>query len=187
MKKQKVKLSVDSTTQSPFNDDSIKILLSTAKAEYDNEHNRTGIIDTKVSISLPIVSAFVLALVQQNNFKAIFALPSYTFLLLLKPSILFLTYTGALFTGLISVYSMTKVILTREYKTLCIRDLYDEDILKSTGVAYETWIIKLYCESTEHNKNENDIRTSIYRRGWKSAFVALILFVIFSILSNLFL
>ena len=57
-----------------FKDESVELLLKTSKSEYENEHNRTSIIDSKTNISLPIISAFFLALIQLNDYKAIFRL-----------------------------------------------------------------------------------------------------------------
>ena len=54
----------------PFNDDSISLLLDVAKHEYDNEHNRTSVIDTKTSIALPIISAYFLALASHRGCPA---------------------------------------------------------------------------------------------------------------------
>ncbi len=36
-----------------FNKKTVELLPETAKAEYDNEHNRTSIIDSKTNIFLP--------------------------------------------------------------------------------------------------------------------------------------
>ena len=70
---------MDTTKQEPdtvFNERTVDLLLSTAKSEYENEHNRTSIIDSKTNISLPIISAFFLAFVQLNDYKTIFELSS---------------------------------------------------------------------------------------------------------------
>ena len=87
-----------------FKDESVELLLKTSKSEYENEHNRTSIIDSKTNISLPIISAFFLALIQLNDYKAIFRLPTCTFLQWLLPAALFITYTAALILGLLSVF-----------------------------------------------------------------------------------
>ena len=55
-----------------LDDQAVEVLLSTAKSEYENEHNRTSVIDSKTSIALPIVSAYFLALAPMNDFKSIF-------------------------------------------------------------------------------------------------------------------
>lgn len=54
-----------------FRKESIQLLLDATKNEYDNERNRTSVIDNKASISLPIISAYFLAVAQINNYKSI--------------------------------------------------------------------------------------------------------------------
>ena len=164
-----------------FNKETVELLLETAKAEYDNEHNRTSIIDSKTNISLPIISAFFLALIQLNDYKAIFKLPTTTFLQWILPAILFFSYSCALVFGLISVFLMTRVILTKEYKTIKIQDLYDEDYLKKISVFLSIKLINLYCESTLHNKLQNDQRVMWYRHSWFLMFITLTLYLIYII------
>lgn len=167
-----------------FNEQSVGLLLDTAKAEYDNEHNRTTIIDSKTNISLPIISAFFLAFVQLNDYKTIFGLPTNTFVQWLLPATLFFSYTIALILGLISVFLMTRVILTKEYKTIKIQDLYDENYLKESSLFLSIKIINLYCESTVHNKGQNDQRVKWYKSSWILMFISLILYLIYIIIKT---
>ena len=53
--------------ENEFEIDSVELLLETAKSEYDSEHNRSTIIDTKTGISLPIIAAYFIALAQMNE------------------------------------------------------------------------------------------------------------------------
>lgn len=164
-----------------FNKESVDLLLCTAKAEYDNEHSRSSIIDTKTNISLPIISAFFLALVQLNDYKYIFNLPSDTFSSWLLPATLFASYTLALILGMSSVFLMTRVIFTRDYKTLKIRELYDEDYLKNNCIFFSTHIFDLYCNCTEFNKKQNDGRVRLYKHSWILMFATLCLYLIYII------
>lgn len=167
-----------------FNKETVELLLETAKAEYDNEHNRTSIIDSKTNISLPIISAFFLAFIQLNDYKAIFKLPTTTFLQWLLPATLFFSYTVALVLGLISVLLMTRVILTKEYAVLKISDLYDEDYLKTPRIFFSIELIRLYCISTNENKEQNDKRVRWYRRSWILMFITLALYLVYIIVKT---
>lgn len=172
--------------KSGFNEQSVELLLSTAKDEYNNEQNRTSIIDTKANIALPIISTFFLALVQMNDYKSILELPSETFVKFLIPALLFLSYSASLVLCVISVIFLAKVIHMRGYITLSIRDLYDEDFLKNCPTAYAIQIIRLYCESSEYNKEQNDLRAKWYNLGWRLVLFAVSCFVLYSILRNVF-
>ena len=131
-----------------------------------------------------IISAFFLALIQLNDYKAIFKLPTTTFLQWLLPAILFFSYTAALVLGLISVLLMTRVILTKEYAVLKISDLYDEDYLKTPRIFFSIELIRLYCISTNENKEQNDKRVKWYRRSWTLMFITLALYLVYIIVKT---
>ena len=167
-----------------FNDEAVELLLSTAKSEYENEHNRTSIIDSKTSIALPIVSAYFLALAPMNNFKAIFNVEIEKFLDIIIPAITLLTYVGSLSLAFVAVMLMVRVVTTREYNTIKPADLYDEDYLKNKKISLEIKLIQLYIEATQNNKAENDSRIPLYKRGWLLTTISIVLFVIYVIVKN---
>ena len=167
-----------------FDSESVELLLSTAKCEYENEHNRTSIIDSKTSIALPIVSAYFLALAPMNNFKTIFNVQIEKFVDIIIPTITLLTYIGSLALAFVAVISMVRVVTTREYNTINPSDLYDEDYLKSPKIALEIKLIQLYIEATQNNKAENDSRIPLYKLGWLLTTISIILFVIYVIVNN---
>lgn len=182
MKRCKKKFSIKNNAN--FDENSVSLLLSTAKSEYDNEHNRTSVIDSKTNISLPIITAFFLALVQLNDYKYIFRLPTNTFFHWLLPATLFFSYTCALVLGAVSVYFMTRVIFAHNYKTLKTRDLYDIDFLKSPALNFSIQLIKLYCECSEFNKTQNDKRIRLYKYSWIIMFITLCLYLVYIIVKT---
>lgn len=169
-----------------FKLESVELLLETAKSEYESEHNRTTIIDTKIGISLPIISAYFIALAQMNNYKAIFAFSVSSFWDIIIPSILFVSYTSSLILSLISVLLMVSVIITREYNTLKPIDLYDEDYLKNDRLFLCVELLSLYIQATVKNKSQNNKRIPLYRKSWALSIVSILLFVVFVIISNSF-
>lgn len=173
-----------SPSKAEFNESSVAILLQTAKSEYDNEHNRTTVIDSKTNISLPIISAFLLALIQANDYKTIFNLPTLNFLQWLLPATLFLFYTATLVFGFLADLLMIRVIFTRQYKTLNIRDIYNKTFLKNAPNPISLFIITRYCEASEHNKEQNNLRIKWYKKSWLLTVVALFLYSIYMIIKN---
>lgn len=171
-------------TEQSFNMDSVNLLVSTAKSEYESEHNRTSIIDSKAGISLPIVSAYFLALAPMNNYKDIFLMKINCFWNLLIPAFLFITYTVSLILSFISVLMMVRVITTREYMTITPSDLYDENYLQNDQVFLSIKILSLYIETTENNKLKNDKRIPLYRNSWLLTIISIISFVIYIIIIN---
>jgi len=175
---------VSENSKEKFNDESVELLLSTAKNEYENEHSRTSVIDSKTSIALPIISAYFLALAQMNDFKTIFNVHIEKFVDIIIPAISLLTYGGSLILSFIAVMMMVKVVTTRDYNTIKPIDLYDEDYLKNKKTALEIKLIQLYIEATQNNKLENDSRIPLYKKGWLLTTISIVLFVIYVIIKN---
>lgn len=167
-----------------LNRESVGLLLSTAKSEYENERNRTSVIDSKTGIALPITSAYFLALAQMNNFENIFNIHIETFSDSIIPMVLLFTYSGSLILSFIAVIMMVKVVTAREYTVLKAIDLYDEDYLKNEKTALEIKLIQLYIDATQNNKTANDLRIPLYRAGWRLTTVSLALFVVYVIINN---
>ncbi len=167
-----------------YDNNSVKLLLETSKSEYDNEHNRTTIIDSKTSIALPIISAYALALTQLNNYKSLFSISVKNFVDLIIPSMLFVTYTASLILALLAVIMMVKVILMRNYSVIKVCDLYDNNYLTKNEVYISIKLIQLYISATENNKTTNDSRIPLYKKGWIVTVFSIILFVIFFLINN---
>lgn len=173
-----------SENETVFDNNSVKLLLETSKSEYDNEHNRTTIIDSKTSIALPIISAYALALAQLNNYKLLFAISVERFADLIIALLLFVTYTASLILALVAVIMMVKVISMRNYSVIKVRDLYDNNYLTQNEVYFSIKLVQLYISATENNKTTNDSRIPLYKKGWIVTVVSIILFVIFLIVNN---
>ena len=167
-----------------LDDQAVEVLLSTAKSEYENEHNRTSVIDSKTSIALPIISAYFLALAPMNDFKSIFDIKIGKFVDVIIPAVTLLTYVGSLALAFVAVVMMVKVVTTREYNTIKTADLYDEDFLKHKKIALEIKLIQLYIEATQNNKAENDSRIPLYKKGWLLTTISIVLFVAYVIVKN---
>jgi len=171
-------------TENKFNSDSVNLLLETAKSEYESEHNRTSVIDSKAGISLPIISAYFLALAPMNNYKEIFLTKVSSFLDLLIPLALLITYTASLILSFISVILMVKVITTRKYMNVEHADLYDENYLKNDIIFISIKLFLLYTETTENNKTKNNARIPLYRKSWLLTIISIISFVVYIIICN---
>lgn len=170
--------------QKNFNKDSVRLLLEAAREAYNNEQNRISVIDTKTNISLPIISAYVLAVVQIVDYRSIFEFSTNCFSEWIIPASLFALYTVALIMGSIAVFNMAKVIYPSEYQSLKPSDLYDDDFLKSDEMNITVELIRLYISASEINKKRNDTRIKSYMRGWKFVSFSVIAFVVYSILYN---
>lgn len=167
-----------------FNQDSITLLLHTAKEEYNNEHNRTSIIDSKSGIAFPIISAYFLVLAPLSDYKSIFSTQILSFKDCIIPSILFITYSASIILALMAIVKMVLVITTREYITLQPQDLYDEGYLKREPAVLSVKLIDLYIAATVKNKVQNDARIPLYKNSCQLTIVSIVFFVIYMIIKN---
>lgn len=172
------------TSDVVFKEETVRILMDTAKSEYDHEHNRTSIIDSKTNISLPIISAFLIAIIPLNDYKFIFSLPTTTFYEWIIPALLFVTYTSTVVLSFISMLSMVKVISTREYKVLKISDLYDEDLLSNDPINMYVTLIDRYDFARQHNSVQNSIRIKWYKLGWILSIISVLTYLVYLIIKN---
>lgn len=178
------KLLGENVMSKEFNTESISLLLNTVKSEYNNEHNRTSIIDSKSGIALPIISAYFLALAPLSDYKSIFATHISSFKDFIFPAILFLTYTTSIVLALIAMIKMVFVIATRQYCILKPEDLYDESYLKKEPLVLSVYLINLYLKATENNKTQNDKRIPLYRSSWTLTIISIISFVVYILIKN---
>lgn len=167
-----------------FNIESIKLLLDTSKSEYENEHNRTSIIDSKTSIALPIISAYFFTVAQMNDYKSLFNIKLESFSDFIFPAFLFSIYSVSLILALISVIKMIIVIATRQYYTIKPSDLYTEDFLKNGELFLAVQLTRLYIEATEKNKEKNSKRIPLYKNSWICVTLSIIVYVIYLFIKN---
>ena len=167
-----------------FNKNQIDLLLDTAKSEYDNEHNRTSIIDSKTSIALPIISAYFLALAEINDFRFIFDIRIKSFFDVIVPMVLFISYSSSIILAFVAVIKMVSVINTRQYNTINVSELYDDDYLKPDQPVLSVELIRLYIKATLSNKSQNDSRVILYKQGWKFTIISIVTFVVYILIKN---
>lgn len=167
-----------------FNAESVNLLLDTAKSEYENEHNRTSIIDSKTNIALPIISAYFFTVAQLNDYKSILNIKTESFSDFIIPAFLFCLYTFSLILVLISVIQMIIVIATRRYYTVKPSDLYTEDFLKNKELFLAVQLIRLYIEATKKNKETNNKRIPLYKSSWICVIISIIMYVFYIMIKN---
>lgn len=166
------------------NTEAIELLRNAAQTEYSNEHERTRTMDSKAGIALPIIATYFLALAQMNDFKAINEVQVTSYLSILVPTIVILTYSVALFMAFVAVVWMARVVFTREYVTINLYNLYSDDYMKADKLVLSIKFLELYFEAIEHNRNENNARVGMYQHSWVQTFISVICFVVYIIVRN---
>lgn len=158
-------------------------LLDVAQRNYADETARTNTLDTKVGISLPLISGYFLTIIASliENWPAVFSIRTELFRDVFIPSITVLSYSGALVLSLIALYLMISVISTKEYQHVDIHEFYNKGLLTTPYTATASYLIGKYIAATDHNKLQNDARIKPYCISWTLVIISIALFLVYNI------
>lgn len=165
--------------------ESVQALFELANNEYEHEQNRISSIDTKVSITLPIVSALLLAVAAQCQIAQIIAIPDTACWTVVRCILLFLSYVGALALSSVSLIWTVQCVWPRQYLTLEVGYFYDEQIINESPNVIRSMATNKLIEAINRNKQVNETRMKKYAKGCNSAAIAIGCYVVYSILSSL--
>ena len=133
---------------------SSEILFEIVKSEYQNEFNRTSVIDTKVGITLPIIATYFFLALQFKSMKQIFTTRvniqtvATTLFSICNP----LIYIATIVCAAIALIYLFRAIITQSYQAVDPRSFNDKE--------------------------------SLYKRGWIFAMISLGLFVCYICLNQ---
>ncbi|MEG2433853.1 MAG: hypothetical protein RSB25_19670 [Acinetobacter sp.] len=168
-----------------MNTESVQALFELANNEYEHELNRISSIDTKVSITLPIVSALLLAVASQCQIAQIIDIPDTACWTVIRCILLSLLYVGALALSSLSLVWTVQCIWPRQYLTLEVGYFYDEQLINETPDVIKTMAANRIIEAITRNKQVNETRMKKYAKGCNSAAIAIGCYVVYSILNTL--
>lgn len=163
-----------------------EVLFDIAKSEYQNEFSRTSVLDTKIGITLPIVVTYFFILIQFESISELFlCTPNSENILTLIGSICIpLLFISAIIVGMISLVLLLCVITTYSYKTIDPACFNSNEKLVLPPNEFSAVMVTYYIRATTHNRQTNDKRVKLYRRGWIAAMISLGLFVIYIFLAK---
>lgn len=159
-------------------------LLEITKSEYQNEFNRTSVLDTKIGITLPIIATYFFLVLQFDNLKILFlskidctsvttALSSVG-----KP----LIFGATIISASIALIYLFRAIITHSYRTIDPRYFNNSNTMSQPAHIFSGVMVTYYIKAIDHNRSTNDKRVLLYRRGWISTMVSLSLFVAYILL-----
>ncbi len=161
-----------------------QILLEISKSEYENEKNRTSIIDSKTNITITLLSVLFVAITQILNLKKIFEFEIKNFADAVLPAVLFVTIMGSIIIALISLICFLKVIFTKTYFTVDSQYFYDVEKLKYEPTMYAIAVSQFYIEATNTNKAANDKRIREYKCGMILLIVSIVLYAVYAVVTS---
>ena len=158
--------------------ESSEIFLSMVQAEYQNEIERAASIDTKLSISLPIIATYLFSIVQYSGLRI---LDSMVENMGIRAFYFILIYGLALAFGSASCVQMVMSIVTHQYETVDMNKLNSARHISMPREQYCAAVSARYIHAAFRNALQNDKRGKLHTRGWISAAVSLACFSLFAL------
>ncbi len=162
-----------------------EIILETARMEYQNEHNRTSIIDSKTNIILSFTAIIFVAFIPMINLKNIITVNVESFGDCILPISISLFLILSMVSMFLSIISLTKCVFTKEYKVIDTEFFYDVNKLKEDKELYSIALSQFYIEATNINKKTNDNRIKNYKKGVIFTIISVMFFALYVILLSL--
>ena len=157
--------------------ESSEMFLEVARLEYQNELDRTKVIDSKIAVAFPIIATYFFLAVQFSDLKKLVSAPIVSKSLLgatLGITIPF-SYIAALF--LASLF-MFKAISTHSYQTVDPKQFNTAEQMSLPKEQFAAAFSTIYIRALEANSSQNNVRAKHYMRGWRLALISLSCFVI---------
>lgn len=160
-----------------LSDESIKLLLETAKNEYNNEHGRIASHDSKMNIMLPMSVAYLLAIVAMEDVEAILKVTVSNVGEALLPVILLALYAIGLIFAMTAIVKMLAILLPKVYIAIDTKDFYSPIYLNSDNTkVFHLHLYQRYVDATSNNREQNNKRMKSHK--WACIFMAISFFAI---------
>lgn len=163
-----------------------EVLLEIAKSEYQNEFNRSSVLDTKIGIALPIIATYFFLILQYKSVRQLFITnPDCTNIMTLILSVCIpIIFVAAIISAAIALIYLFRAIVTHSYQTIDPCYFNDKDKMSLSPSVFSGVMVTYYIRALEHNRATNDKRVTLYKRGWTSAMISLGLFVLYIFLQG---
>ena len=162
----------------PYTFESSEVFLSMVQAEYQNEIERAASIDTKLSISLPIIATYLFSIVQYSGLRI---LDSMVGSMGIRAFLFIIIYALFLFFAGISCVQMVMSTVTHQYETVDMNKLNSARHISMPKEQYCAAVSARYIHAAFRNALQNDKRGKLHTRGWISAAVSLACFGLFAL------
>ena len=161
-----------------------KIILETAKSEYEVEIDRTKILDTKVGITLPIVVTYYFMILQDGRILEFWGESCNTeckgymgFV-----AVMSFLYLSAIICDSLALYKLYKAIVSHTYKKIELDSFMDEASLAKPENEFAAGLAVSYAMALENNREVSGQRAELYDAGLRQVFLSVVFYVIYYIL-----
>lgn len=161
---------------------SAKLLLDITMQEYQNEHNRTSVIDTKTNIALPIIATYLFLILEKMNIPYYEKQIEDEILSLMDAELQIGMIIIAIILAILSSISMFMTIKTDQYTILKVEDFYKPEYIALEEDKFAAAIIHYIITASQENKKVNDDRVKKYKFGLVMVGCSLLAYMIYMIL-----
>ena len=161
--------------------------LSMVQREYESEKERAAALDSKIALSLPVISAYFFLLAQDTHIRELCAVawnlensPETTGIF----SMIAL-YFVAVLTAFCSLLLMIHATWTHHFQEIDIAQSYTAKALSMPTELFSARIAKYYLTKIEQNQKANGITSNEYQLGWIFGILSLICFLLYTVMTQI--
>lgn len=161
------------------------MFLSMAQTEYQNEKDRAAALDSKIALSLPVISAYFFLLAQDENIQKLWrsAWEGPYSAEKMREIFPLLLYLVAVFTALFSLFWMIHATWTHHFKEFDIRQSYTAKVMSMPKELFSARMARYYLLQIEQNRMNNRITSREYQLGWAFSLISLACFLPYALMS----
>ena len=159
--------------------ESSEIFLSMVQAEYQSEKDRASMLDSKLGISIPVISAYFFLIVQDNSVKDLL-LSVLSAQCSIKEIFMAILYCATALTALCSLFFTVRAVMTRSYTALDMGVFYTAKDMSRPKEQFLAIIAKNYLLAVERNRSQNNRKAKEYQSGWVFGIISLSCFFLYT-------
>ena len=162
--------------------ESSELFFSMAQIEYQNEKERTSTLDSKLGISLPVISAYFFMVIQDTNIgKLLESAWNYQKSPVSKGEYIALAlYLVAALAAIISLFHMVRAVMNRNYGSVDMKAFYTAKEMSRPKEQFLAIMINAYLVILEYNRKQNSQKAMEYQTGWIFYMLSLLCFFLYA-------
>ena len=160
--------------------------LSMVQRDYESEKERAAALDSKIALSLPVISAYFFLLAQDTRIRELwpFVMEAGYSVASVRQFLSLLLYVIAILTAFFSLFLMIHATWTRNFKELDIMRSNNAVFMSMSPELFSARVVTDYVRQVERNRKANGIRSKEYRTGWIFGLVSLSCFLLYQVIAQ---
>ena len=166
--------------------ESSEMFLSMVQKEYESEKERAAALDSKIALSLPVISAYFFLLAQDTHIRELwpFVMEAGYSVASVRQFLSLLLYVIAILTAFFSLFLMIHATWTRNFKELDIMRSNNAIFMSMSPELFAARIVTDYLRQVDRDREANGVRSKEYRTGWTFGLASLSAFLLYMIIAQ---